>query len=210
MAGDFLGIAITPDVMDVQHEMGSDGLWQSPHGHRQADRFTASEEAMITSRDSFYLATVSQTGWPYIQHRGGPPGFLHLLDETTLAMADFSGNRQYISTGNLRGSARACLFLMDYPRRARLKIYATVEVLAADDDPALLDRVKPENYRSRVERIFRFHLQAFDWNCPQHITPRYSAQQVAEYSQTLQQRIHDLEQENQRLQQLTRTGEDHD
>lgn len=210
MTGDFLGIAITPDVMDVQHEMGSDGLWQSPRSHRQANRFTASEEAMITSRDSFYLATVSQTGWPYIQHRGGPPGFLHLLDETTLAMADFSGNRQYISTGNLRGSARAYLFLMDYPRRARLKIYATVEVLAADGDPALLARVQPENYRSRVERIFRFHLQAFDWNCPQHITPRYSAQQVAEYSQTLQQRIHDLEQENQRLQQLTRTGEDHD
>ncbi|MFZ4258601.1 pyridoxamine 5'-phosphate oxidase family protein [Raoultella terrigena] len=210
MTGDFLGIAITPDVMDVQHEMGSDGLWQSPHSHRKADRFTASEEAMITSRDSFYLATVSQTGWPYIQHRGGPPGFLHLLDETTLAMADFSGNRQYISTGNLRGSARTCLFLMDYPRRARLKIYATVEVLAADENPALLARVKPENYRGSVERIFRFHLQAFDWNCPQHITPRYSAQQVAEYSQTLQQRIHDLEQENQRLQQLTRTGEDHD
>lgn len=210
MTGDFLGIAITPDVMDVQHEMGSDGMWQSPRSHRQVERFTASEEAMITSRDSFYLATVSQTGWPYIQHRGGPPGFLHLLDETTLAMADFSGNRQYISTGNLRGSARACLFLMDYPRRARLKIYATVEVLAADGDPALLARVQPENYRSRVERIFRFHLQAFDWNCPQHITPRYSAQQVAEYSQTLQQRIHDLEQENQRLQQLTRTGEDHD
>ncbi|VED45242.1 Flavodoxin reductases (ferredoxin-NADPH reductases) family 1 [Raoultella terrigena] len=90
MTGDFLGIAITPDVMDVQHEMGSDGLWQSPHSHRKADRFTASEEAMITSRDSFYLATVSQTGWPYIQHRGGPPGFLHLLDETTLAMADLA------------------------------------------------------------------------------------------------------------------------
>lgn len=83
---------------------------------------------MIATRDSFYLATVSQSGWPYIQHRGGPPGFLHLLDDTTTAMADFGGNRQYITTGNLRGSDRACLFLMDYPRRARLKIYATVEV----------------------------------------------------------------------------------
>lgn len=170
MAATFLDIAITPDVMDVQHEMGSDSLWQTPHSRRQADRFGDSEAGMIATRDSFYLATVSQSGWPYIQHRGGPPGFLHLLDDTTLAMADFGGNRQYITTGNLRGSDRACLFLMDYPRRARLKIYATVEVLAAEDHP-------------------------------QHITPRYSAQQVAEYSQNLQQRIHDLEQENQRLQQ---------
>ncbi len=102
----------------------------------------------------FYLATVSQSGWPYIQHRGGPPGFLHLLDDTTLAMADFGGNRQYITTGNLRGSDRACLFLMDYPRRARLKIYATVEVLAAEDHPQLLAQVAPANYRARIERFF--------------------------------------------------------
>ena len=162
---------------------------------------------MIATRDSFYLATLSQTGWPYIQHRGGPVGFLHLLDETTLAMADFSGNRQYITTGNLRGSDRACLFLMDYPRRARLKIYATVEVVAVDADPQLLARVAPANYRARIERIYRFHLQAFDWNCPQHITPRYTAQQVTEYSQTLQQRIDELERENQRLQQRIHTGD---
>lgn len=208
MSGDFLDIAITPDVMDVQHEMGSDGMWQSPRRPRRGERFSDSEEEMITSRDSFYLATLSQTGWPYIQHRGGPVGFLHLLDDTTLAMADFGGNRQYITTGNLRGSDRACLFLMDYPRRARLKIYATIDVLAKEDEPELLARVTPENYRARVERIYRFHLQAFDWNCPQHITPRYSPQQIAEYSQTLQQRIHELEQENQRLQQqLTLKGE---
>lgn len=153
MPAEFLDIAMTPDVMAVQHEMGSDELWQSPHRQRRGERFGASEEAMIATRDSFYLATLSQTGWPYIQHRGGPAGFLHLLDDTTLAMADFSGNRQYITTGNLRGSDRACLFLMDYPRRARLKIYATVEVVAADADPQLLARVAPENYRARIERI---------------------------------------------------------
>ena len=143
MAATFLDIAITPDVMDVQHEMGSDSLWQTPRSRRQADRFGDSEAGMIATRDSFYLATVSQSGWPYIQHRGGPPGFLHLLDDITLAMADFGGNRQYITTGNLRGSDRACLFLMDYPRRARLKIYATVEVLAAEDHPQLLAQVAP-------------------------------------------------------------------
>ncbi len=154
MAATFLDIAITPDVMDVQHEMGSDSLWQTPRSRRQADRFGDSEAGMIATRDSFYLATVSQSGWPYIQHRGGPPGFLHLLDDTTLAMADFGGNRQYITTGNLRGSDRACLFLMDYPRRARLKIYATVEVLAAEDHPQLLAQVAPANYRARIERLF--------------------------------------------------------
>ena len=99
MPGDFLDIAITPDVMDVQHEMGSDGLWQSPYRQRRGERFGASEEEMIATRDSVYLATLSQTGWPYIQHRGGPPGFLHLLDDATLAMADFGGNRQYITGG---------------------------------------------------------------------------------------------------------------
>ena len=207
MPAEFLDIAMTPDVMAVQHEMGSDELWQSPHRQRRGERFGASEEAMIATRDSFYLATLSQTGWPYIQHRGGPAGFLHLLDDTTLAMADFSGNRQYITTGNLRGSDRACLFLMDYPRRARLKIYATVEVVAVDADPQLLAQVAPENYRARIERIYRFHLQAFDWNCPQHIIPRYTARQVAEYSQTLQQRIDELERENQRLQQRIHTGD---
>ena len=198
MPAEFLDIAMTPDVME---------LWQAPHRQRRGERFGASEEAMIVTRDSFYLATLSQTGWPYVQHRGGPVGFVHLLDETTLAMADFSGNRQYITTGNLRGSNRACLFLMDYPRRARLKIYATVEVVAVDADPQLLARVAPENYRARIERIYRFRLQAFDWNCPQHITPRYTARQVAEYSQTLQQRIDELERENQRLQQRIHTGD---
>lgn len=156
MAATFLDIAITPDVMDVQHEMGSDSLWQTPRSRRQADRFGDSEAGMIATRDSFYLATVSQSGWPYIQHRGGPPGFLHLLDDTTLAMADFGGNRQYITTGNLRGSDRACLFLMDYPRRARLKIYATVEVLAAEDHPQLLAQVAPANYRAALNVCFFF------------------------------------------------------
>ena len=117
MAATFLDIAITPDVMDVQHEMGSDSLWQTPRSRRQADRFGDSEAGMIATRDSFYLATVSQSGWPYIQHRGGPPGFLHLLDDTTLAMADFGGNRQYITTGNLRGSDRESSFACDDGKR---------------------------------------------------------------------------------------------
>ncbi|WHP33610.1 pyridoxamine 5'-phosphate oxidase family protein [Trabulsiella odontotermitis] len=210
MALGFLDIAMTPDVMDVQHEMGSDALWQHPRPGRTSDRFTASEEAMIASRDSFYMATVSQSGWPYLQHRGGPAGFLRMIDDQTLAMADFSGNRQYITSGNLRGSDRACLFLMDYPRRARLKIYATVEVFAPEAAPELLAQVTLPDYRARIERVYLFHLMAFDWNCPQHITPRYTTQQVAEYSQTLQTRIAELEHENQQLKEkLMSKGEDH-
>ncbi|KNC95183.1 pyridoxamine 5'-phosphate oxidase family protein [Trabulsiella odontotermitis] len=211
MALGFLDIAMTPDVMDVQHEMGSDALWQHPHPGRTSDRFTASEAAMIASRDSFYMATVSQTGWPYLQHRGGPAGFLRMIDDKTLAMADFSGNRQYITSGNLRGSDRACLFLMDYPRRARLKIYATVEVFSPEAAPELLAQVTLPDYRARIERVYLFHLMAFDWNCPQHITPRYTTQQVVEYSQTLQTRIAELEHENQQLKEkLTSNGEHHD
>ncbi|WP_227639851.1 hypothetical protein, partial [Klebsiella pneumoniae] len=147
-------------------------------------------------------------GRPTIRRGGARRGFRPWRVTPPRGRAGSGDTRQYITTGNLRGSDRACLFLMDYPRRARLKIYATVEVLAAEDHPQLLAQVAPANYRARIERLFLFHLQAFDWNCPQHITPRYSAQQVAEYSQNLQQRIHDLEQENQRLQQqLARKGE---
>ena len=188
--------------------MGADHLWQDFKGHREFDRFTHNEAAFIAERDSFYMASVSETGWPYVQHRGGPRGFLKMVDDRTLAFADYRGNRQYISTGNLAADDRACLFLMDYAGRARLKVYARVEQVALDADPALTDLVTVPGYKAKIERIFRIRLESFDWNCPQHITPRYSAQQVAEYSQNLQQRIHDLEQENQRLQQqLARRGE---
>ena len=118
----FLDIAITPSVRAAQQQMGADAIWKDFKGHREFDRFTANEAAFIAQRDSFYMATVSETGWPYVQHRGGPQGFLKLIDEKTLAFADYRGNRQYISTGNLGAENRACLFLMDYPHRARMKI----------------------------------------------------------------------------------------
>src|SRR5262245_60543531 len=122
MAYGFLEIAATPSVRAVQAEMGVARAWQDVS--RESDRFTEDEVAFISERDSFYLATVSETGWPYIQHRGGPRGFLQVIDDRTLAFADFRGNRQYITTGNLAADARACLFLIDYPHRTRLKIYA--------------------------------------------------------------------------------------
>src|ERR1700754_1132469 len=129
----FLDIAITPSVRAAQVEMGADHIWQNFQGDREFDRFGENEAAFIADRDSFYMATVSETGWPYIQHRGGPKGFLRFIDGKTLAFADFRGNRQYISMGNLKAEDRAALFLMDYPNRTRLKIYAHTEVVSMAD-----------------------------------------------------------------------------
>ena len=127
----------------------------------------------IAARDSFYLSTASADGQPYIQHRGGPPGFLRVLDEHTLAFADFRGNRQYISAGNLAENPRAFLFLMDYPNRSRIKIWGRAKVV--EDDPALMERLVDPGYAARPEQAIVFTIEAWDVNCPQHITPRFTA-----------------------------------
>lgn len=196
MAYGFLDIAVTPSVEAVQAKFGADHIWRDFQGHREFNRFTESEAAFIADRDSFYMATVSETGWPYIQHRGGPRGFLKVVDDQTLAFADYRGNRQYISTGNLAADDRACLFLMDYPRRGRLKIYARVETLDPDADPALTALVAIPDYRAKLERVFRLRLKAFDWNCAQHITPRFTEREIAEAVRPLQAHLAALEAEN--------------
>jgi predicted pyridoxine 5'-phosphate oxidase superfamily flavin-nucleotide-binding protein len=147
------------------------------------------------------MATVSETGWPYVQHRGGPRGFLKVIDARTLAFADYRGNRQYISTGNLAADDRACLFLMDYPRRARLKIYVRIETLGVDDDPGLTALVTEPGNGAKIERIFRVHLENFDWNCPQHITPRFTEAEVDAAVAPLRAELARLEQENSALHQ---------
>ena len=210
MSYGFLDIAITPSVRAAQAQMGADHTWQDFRGHREFDRFTDSEAAFIGERDSFYMATVSETGWPYVQHRGGPRGFLKLIDAQTLAFADYRGNRQYISTGNLAANDRACLFLMDYTRRARLKIYVHVEILAPEDDPALTAQVTDTAYGARIERIYRLRLQAFDWNCPQHITPRYTEQEVSAAVAPLRERLAALEAEQRELRERLAVAEGDD
>jgi predicted pyridoxine 5'-phosphate oxidase superfamily flavin-nucleotide-binding protein len=196
MSYGFLDIAVTPSVRAAQAEMGADGLWTDFKGHREFDRFTDNERAFIADRDSFYMATVSESGWPYMQHRGGPKGFLKLVDDRTLAFADYRGNRQYISLGNLAADDRVCLFLMDYTRRARMKVYARVETVAVDADPELTSLVTVPDYRAKIERIFRLRLEAFDWNCPQHITPRFTEAEIAEAVRPLRERLAFLETEN--------------
>jgi predicted pyridoxine 5'-phosphate oxidase superfamily flavin-nucleotide-binding protein len=189
MSYGFMDIASTPSVRAAQAAMGADQLWQDFKGQREFDRFTENEAAFIAERDSFYMATVSETGWPYVQHRGGPRGFLKMVDDRTLAFADYRGNRQYISTGNLAADGRACLFLMDYAGRARLKIYARVEAIALDADAALTRLVTVPGYKAKLERVFRVRLEAFDWNCPQHITPRFTQEEVAEGVRPLRERL---------------------
>jgi predicted pyridoxine 5'-phosphate oxidase superfamily flavin-nucleotide-binding protein len=142
------------------------------------------------------MATVSETGWPYVQHRGGPPGFLKVLDDRTLAFLDYRGNRQYISTGNLAENDRICLFLIDYPARTRLKIYARAEKLTLDADPILTESITDRDYAAKAERIFKLTLEAFDWNCPQHIEPRYTKAEFLAASQHLVDKITRLEREN--------------
>jgi predicted pyridoxine 5'-phosphate oxidase superfamily flavin-nucleotide-binding protein len=196
MSYGFLDIAITPSVSAAQAAMRSEHLWKNFKGHREFSAFRPDEVAFIAQRDSFYLATVSQTGWPYIQHRGGPPGFLKLLDTKTLAFADYRGNRQYISVGNLAAEDRAALILMDYAAKARLKIYAHVEAMALDADPALTQRVVVPGYKATPERILLLHLATFDWNCPQHITPRFTEREIEETMRPLHERLAALEAAN--------------
>jgi len=195
----FLEVAVTPSVRAAQSAMGVDQIWLG-NDSRPSDTLTEDEIAFIAARDSFYMASVSETGWPYVQHRGGNAGFLKVVDQRTLAFADYRGNRQYISTGNLAANDRACLFLMDYARRARLKIYVHVDRLTLDADPTLNDLVSDPTYKGRAEGIFRLRLEAYDWNCPQHITPRYTQQQVEQAVAPLREKLLQLETENAALQ----------
>jgi len=196
----FLDIAETPSVKAAQAANGSSELWTNAKRRRSSDRFTAAEAEFIAARDSFYMATVSETGWPYVQHRGGPTGFLRVIDDKTLAFADFRGNRQYISLGNIAANDRVALFLMDYPNRRRLKVYASIETKVLNLDPELATRLTLPGYSTKPERAFLLHLQAFDWNCPQHITPRFTEQEIDSALAPVRSHIARLEAENKDLQ----------
>jgi predicted pyridoxine 5'-phosphate oxidase superfamily flavin-nucleotide-binding protein len=196
VAYDFLDILSTPAVRAAQAANGSAEHWSGFHGNRTIDRLTKAEALFIAERDSFYMATASQTSWPYVQHRGGPPGFLRVLDEKTLGFADFRGNRQYISVGNLAADDRAALILMDYPGRRRLKILAHLEPKDLAGDPDLTGKLATPGYKAKAERAMLLHLEAVDWNCPQHITPRFTEAELAEALSPVRRRMAELEAEN--------------
>lgn len=199
MAYDFLDRLSTPGVHAARVANGVGGLWEDVAADRPSSRFTEHEAAFIAARDSFYLASVSQSGWPYIQHRGGPPGFLVMLDAVTLGFADYRGNRQYISLGNVADDDRVALFLMDYPRRRRLKLLARMTPHDLKAKPELAGRLATPGYRAVPERGFTLRLEAFDWNCPQHVTPRFTTQEVEEAIAPLRASLAHLEAENARL-----------
>jgi len=201
MSESFYEIAFTPAVKELQSEHGS---------RRQYDRMETAlagsnklgsdEQNFIALRDSFYMASVSETGWPYIQHRGGPPGFVHVLAPGLLAFADLRGNKQYISLGNLSHDDRVALFFMDYPNQIRLKILGHAEIHEHDAAaPALIQQLRTAEPNAIVERAILIHVSGFDWNCPQHITPRYTLAELESHLAPLQTRFAALEKENAEL-----------
>jgi predicted pyridoxine 5'-phosphate oxidase superfamily flavin-nucleotide-binding protein len=191
MAANFLKHAVTDSVRKAQEHYF--GRSQTFAGAPERDPLTEDERAFIESRDSFYMATLSENGWPYIQHRGGPPGFLHVLEPQTLAFADYRGNRQMLSTGNLAANNRVSLFLMDYPQRARLKILGHARVEDARGHRELGEQLAEPDVQSIVERLFFIDVVSFDWNCPKYITPRYTAEEIQEAVAPLKARIAELE-----------------
>ncbi len=187
-------IAFTPAVKAQQERKGSRASYARMETARGwSDRVTPELEAFIAARDSFYFGTASAEGQPYIQHRGGNRGFLKVIDESTLAFADYTGNRQYISIGNLSENDQAYLFLMDYPNQRRIKILGRDEVV--EDNPELLQSLLDPDYRARPERAIVFHIEAWDTNCPQHIHPRFTEEELAPLIDGYKQRIAELEAE---------------
>lgn len=191
-------IAFTQSVKAAQSKRGSREAYERMETRGGwSEEVNAELEAFLAERDSFYLGSASAEGQPYIQHRGGPPGFLKVLDRKTLAFADFGGNSQYISVGNYDENEKAFLFAMDYANRRRIKIWGTVEY--REDDAELFEQLADESYRGRVERALIFHVTAWDVNCPQHITPRYTEADLEPTLQKYQQRISELEAELERV-----------
>ncbi|MCU1275635.1 MAG: pyridoxamine 5-phosphate oxidase-related, FMN-binding [Bryobacterales bacterium] len=200
MAHNFGSLVFTPVIKALQERYGSRGQYAKlAAAGVSRDRLGPQESAFIAERDSFYIASVGETGWAYVQHRGGPKGFLKVIDESTIAFADFRGNKQYISTGNLMKDDRVALIMVDYPGQARLKILGHAEIFEGAQAREWIERVREPGYKASIERGFVVRVDAFDWNCRQHITPRFTAEQIREALAPVERRVEDLEQENKRL-----------
>lgn len=190
----FLQTMFTPAVKAAQTQYGSRGPYSRHDDIATApDALTEREADFISQRDSFYLATISETGWPYVQFRGGAPGFVKMLDERRFGFADFRGNRQYVSVGNLSADNRAAFFFMDYPSRTRLKLLGRLSVIGIEEAPELAARLIDPDYKATIERLVVVEIEAFDWNCPQHITPRFTLVEIEPAIEALKSRIAELE-----------------
>ncbi|MET0428836.1 MAG: pyridoxamine 5'-phosphate oxidase family protein [Microvirga sp.] len=201
----WLEIASTPSVKAAREHYGSaaqyarlDGTLDRA-GPVRNDRLGQAESDFISGRDGFYLASVSETGWPYVQYRGGPAGFLRVVDDRTLGFADFRGNRQYVTAGNVAENDRVSLFLMDYAHQRRLKIFGRLRMVDASANPELAASLSLPDYAARSERAALIQVEAFDWNCPQHITPRFTHEELEQALAPVREEIESLRAENQRL-----------
>ncbi|MCG7984356.1 MAG: pyridoxamine 5'-phosphate oxidase family protein [Candidatus Thiodiazotropha lotti] len=178
MNKNFTQYAFTESVKEAQSRYGTRKAYERMKASGDRFRLTAREALFINSRDSFYMASTGENGWPYVQFRGGEPGFLKLIDEVTLGYTDFHGNGQYISTGNIEANRKVSLILLDYPNRQRLKIWAEASILEVDEDPDLRKQLENPDYKGQTERLVTLKVEAFDWNCPRHITPRYTVDEI--------------------------------
>jgi predicted pyridoxine 5'-phosphate oxidase superfamily flavin-nucleotide-binding protein len=178
MAKNFATLAFTDAVKAMQEKAGSRSSYARMERDVYVDGLTNSEIGFIAERDSFYMASVGENNFPYIQHRGGPKGFIKVLDKKRIGFIDFRGNMQYITVGNMATNNNVALIMVDYPARARLKILAKAAIVELKDDPVLFELLDLENYAFKPERMMVFHIEAYDWNCPQHITPRYTVEEI--------------------------------
>ena len=197
----FAELAFTPLVKEQQKQHGSRHLYERVEKSSDfGDRLGPHEQAFLRERDGFYMASVSETGWPYIQFRGGKKGFLHVLDDRTIGFADLRGNTQYISVGNLQHDDRVALLYMDYAQQSRLKILGRARIHEGDEEAGkLIESLRVPGEKSPAERALVIHVEAFDWNCPQHITPRYTEEELVKILEPMRRRLDALEAENKRL-----------
>jgi len=194
MAHHFGSLVFTPVVKALQERYGSRRQYARMEEEGSSpDRLGPAETAFIAARDTFYMATIGSTGWPYIQHRGGPKGFLKVIDDHTIAFDDFRGNKQYISTGNIATDNRIALIMVDYPRQERLKILGRAEIFEGERAKEWVERLRDRRYQAVVERAYVINVEAFDWNCQQHITPRYTEEEIREVLEPFERQLEELQ-----------------
>jgi predicted pyridoxine 5'-phosphate oxidase superfamily flavin-nucleotide-binding protein len=202
MARNFGSLVFTPLVKALQEKYGSRRQYTRPEaGSGAPDRLGPDEVAFIGERDSFYMASVGASGWPYVQYRGGPEGFLKVIDDQTIAFADFRGNKQYISTGNLASDDKVALIMVDYPSRSRLKVLGHAQIFEGESAREWIERLREPGSKDVIERAYVIRVEAFDWNCPQHITPRFTEEQIRQALAPFERRLEELERENGKLRQ---------
>src|SRR5277367_1586653 len=199
MSHNFGSLIFTPAIKALQERHGSRRQYARMEQSGSKDRLGPDESEFLAESDSFYMATVGETGWPYVQHRGGTKGFLKVIDDRTIAFADFRGNKQYVSTGNLAADNRVALIMVDYPNQTRLKILGRTEIFDGEAAREWIERLREPGSKDVIERVYLIRVEAFDWNCPQHITPRFTAEEIQEMLEPFERRQEELERENKKL-----------